>query len=257
MIENLDFNLREVIHDAAVAMSFTATSKGLDFQVSVDDQIPSGVTGDPFRLNQILLNLLGNAIKFTEKGFVRLSVQLVKEEANLVNVRFAIRDSGIGIPAEQHEKIFESFNQANIGHTRKYGGTGLGLTITRQLIELQGGKLRLESEPGKGSEFSFSLSYKLSSTELTGQSEHDIASGKGLTGLKALIVEDNLTNQFVAGQVLQRWKVDFAFADNGKIALDKLREAEFDLVLMDLQMPEMDGYEATLQIRSGKSGFRI
>jgi PAS domain S-box-containing protein len=253
-IEHLDFNIRDVIHDAVQAMSFGTAQKGLEFQVNVDPDLPEFLNGDPYRLNQILLNLIGNAIKFTEKGSVKLSVTHLMTIDHYSEILFSVTDTGIGIPDEQHEKIFESFNQAQIGHSRKYGGTGLGLTITRQLIELQGGRLSLQSKPGKGSTFSFRLRYSLSFGKQTERKQQEQISSTGLKGIRMLIVEDNITNQYVAGQILSKWGIHYSFAMNGKEAIMQLRQSRFDLILMDLQMPEMDGYEASQAIRSGASG---
>ncbi|MEY4110162.1 MAG: hypothetical protein RLZZ46_516, partial [Bacteroidota bacterium] len=254
LIEKLEFDPNRVVNDTKSAIAFSAVSKGLDFQVITDTKIPKCLMGDSLRLNQILLNLVGNAIKFTEKGFVRLTVDVVNQDSHSVELLFSIIDSGIGIPKEQHEKIFESFNQANIGHSRKYGGTGLGLTITKQLIELQGGCLMLKSEPGIGSTFSFAIKYQLVYSTSQKEPEPSFQIGSGLVGRKVLVAEDNQTNQFVMGQILQKWNVEFAFAFNGSQAVEKLLADDFDLVLMDLQMPEMDGYEACKQIRAGGAG---
>ncbi|MEP2770681.1 MAG: response regulator [Fulvivirga sp.] len=205
---------------------------------------------DPVRLNQIITNLVSNAIKFTEKGFVKIEVFLESDDEKSATISFTVKDSGIGIEKDQQAHVFDRFTQAEKATTRKYGGTGLGLAISKKLVELQGGKMQLSSEPGKGSEFSFNLTFEKgkSGALLDNTTEHEVFP-TSLAGTKVLIVEDNQINQVVATKFLKKWNMSVDIANNGQEALEKLSKTTFDLVLMDLQMPVMDGYEATEQIK--------
>jgi signal transduction histidine kinase/FixJ family two-component response regulator/HAMP domain-containing protein len=255
-IEKISFDLRQVVDVVVKTFSFKAESKNLKLITRIDEEIPNSILGDPYRLNQLLLNLLGNAVKFTERGHVKLSIALdskVKSESGKIGLIFIVEDTGIGIVPEKHELIFESFSQAQSDHSRKYGGTGLGLSITKKLVEIQGGKLEMNSIVGKGSTFKFYLTFEQGDPLILSSYE---ASEKlsDLKGLKILLVEDNAMNQFVAVQILKKLEVNIETALNGRQALGILALRRFDLVLMDLQMPEMDGYEATKLIRLGMAG---
>jgi signal transduction histidine kinase/DNA-binding response OmpR family regulator len=254
-IEKISFDLRQVVDVVVKTFSFKAESKNLELSAFVDEAIPNSILGDPYRLNQVLLNLLGNAVKFTEHGHVRLSVhfdkQLSEQQAKIV-LLFEVEDTGIGIDPQKHELIFESFSQAQSDHSRKYGGTGLGLSITKKLVELQGGKLEMESVVSRGSVFRFLLTFEQGDPLILSNYE-SAEKLSDLQGLRILLVEDNAMNQFVAVQILKKLSVSIETALNGKQALEILSLRKFDLVLMDLQMPEMDGYEATQLIRSGSA----
>lgn len=249
--EAVDFNLIRLINGIKQSLIYSAQEKGLFFKVKLDSELPEVIKGDPVRLSQILTNLLSNAIKFTEKGSVVLDITLAGTTEDTVTVDFEVRDTGIGISPEQQKVIFESFTQASSDTTRKYGGTGLGLAITKRLLELQNSHIRLESTPGKGSGFSFTLQFGKSSPysspmptveEITMQQP---ARSYGTI----LLVEDNAINRKVASRFLEKWNFQVDMAENGLIALEKVQEKNYDLVLMDLQMPEMDGYQATAAIR--------
>ena len=254
-IEKISFDLRQVVEVVVKTFSFKAESKNLELSAFVDEAIPASIQGDPYRLNQVLLNLLGNAVKFTEHGHVKLFVRLDKKlsaEQSKIVLLFEVEDTGIGIVPEKHDVIFESFSQAQSDHSRKYGGTGLGLSITKKLVEIQGGKLELESVVNQGSVFRFYLSFEPGETLISINNESNDRLSD-LKGLRILLVEDNAMNQFVAIQILKKLSVLIETAMNGRQAIEILSKRNFDVVLMDLQMPEMDGYEATKIIRSGEA----
>jgi len=275
-IEKIDFSLREVVEQVKQTLQHKANEKGIQLLTSVEEQIPDVLVGDPVRLNQVLMNLCGNAIKFTERGSVALSVIVrsgaTKQSATIHDdaggllrpaksgsrnddaaLTFVVEDTGIGIPKEKLNSIFESFTQAHSSDSRRFGGTGLGLTISKQLIELMGGRLSVESEPGSGSTFSFELNFEIGSEKNLQQrkkSETEI-DGSILNGLKILLADDNEYNRIVAIDTLKsKSKVEINAVTNGKEAIEMLRQHDYDVVLMDVQMPEMDGYEATQKIRT-------
>ncbi len=247
--ESAKFDLKELISTISETFKATAVNKKIEFVTEIGEKIPKYLVGDPARLTQILNNLLSNAFKFTDQGYVRLLVELVKERSNSVEVKFSVKDSGIGIPEDRIGTIFESFVQAGKETKRLYGGTGLGLAISKELVELQNGQIKVSSEPKKGSTFTVTLDFgTVSGNE---ESSPGIVEEKmeDLSGIRVLIAEDNIVNQKVMEGFLKRWGVDFELADNGEIALEKVRESDFDLVLMDLEMPVMGGYEASEEIR--------
>ncbi|GAB4487788.1 MAG: hypothetical protein OHK0019_03340 [Saprospiraceae bacterium] len=252
-LENTDFALGQVLDSVASTLRFRAEEKGLTFKTDFDTAIPPVLIGDPVRLQQILLNLAGNAVKFTETGSVSIAAHLLEKTNTDCQLRFDVRDTGIGMSPEQVARAFESFRQASADTTRKYGGTGLGLSISKQLVELFGGQLEVESEPGKGSVFSFSISLKISEkTAIPKENTAAPAQRAALKGLRILIAEDNEYNRVVAVETLELMLSDVKIetAENGKEALEKVKTGSFDLVLMDVNMPEMDGWEATQRIRS-------
>lgn len=222
--------------------------KNLRLVKEYDDRIPEVLLGDSVRLHQIVLNLISNAVKFTEKGKISLSTRMVHEDADKVTVRFAISDTGIGIPKENIGKIFENFQQASSTTSRIYGGTGLGLAIVKQLVENQGGTVKVKSVVDKGSTFSFELSFAKTTERV--ESEIDIKELDAyLQDVKVLVVEDIPLNQLLMKTMLDDFSFKADIASNGKIALEKLRKNTYDLILMDLHMPEMNGFEATEHIR--------
>lgn len=254
-IEYINFNIRQLFNEHIQSIDLKAEVKGIRLVHSVDSEIPSFLVGDPLRLNQVLLNLTSNAIKFTDQGTVSLSIQLVERDNDKVKLLFSVEDTGIGIRPEKLETIFDSFTQADTNITRKYGGTGLGLSITKKLIELQGGSIDVESEIGQGSTFHFTLPFRVSeSSKLTVVDEpNEERSTQGLAGRKMLLVEDNLINQFVAEQLLKSWSIEVDKAINGRVAIEILESQSYDAILMDIQMPEMDGFETTAEIRDKAS----
>ncbi|MFV8466127.1 response regulator [Flavobacterium sp. LB1P62] len=250
--EDVNFSLSKNINSVIELLSPISKEKKVKLLCEIDPEINNFLIGDPTRLSQILINLVGNALKFTEKGYVELIVSQEKESEFDTFIRFTIIDTGIGIPENKIDSIFESFNQASNETTRKFGGTGLGLTITRKLIELQGGMLTVESEVSKGSEFSFSLQYKKAQegTIEAVKIVKEQLSSNFLKNIKILLVEDNELNQLLAIKVFEKWEKEIDIADNGKIAIDKIEKNDYDIILMDIQMPEMDGNEVTKHIRT-------
>ncbi len=236
---------------AAMFQLFEAkiSEKNLEFVKEYDSNIPEVLLGDPVRLHQIILNLLSNAVKFTNQGKITVSVRLLSEDNEKASVEFSIKDTGIGIAEEKIAKIFENFQQASSGTSRLYGGTGLGLAIVKQLVEAQGGSISLKSKMGEGSIFSFVLSFrkKIAEAELITEIEEEVIEIKNV---KVLVAEDIALNQLLMRTILDDFGFECEIADNGKIALEKLKTNAYDIVLMDLQMPEMNGFEATEHIRN-------
>lgn len=262
-IEATAFHLERLIDAVFSLLAHSRQEKDISLELDIAADVPRYLIGDPLRLRQILTNLLSNAIKFTARGSVVLSVcRRTSEHSGTTDaacLQFSVRDSGIGMSQEQQQKLFQAFTQADSSTTRKYGGTGLGLTISRHLVELMGGRIWVESEEGKGSCFHFYACFSAASEE--GQSGAEIGKllqDADLRGLAVLLAEDNPINQQIARELMQAAGIVVSIADNGRIALEKLATAElnaaldagFDLVLMDLQMPEMDGYATTAAIRA-------
>ncbi len=252
-IEKINFNLREVLEHVKGMFKYLLNEKGLILQLNVNADVPAILNGDPHRLNQILVNLLGNAIKFTSSGCVDIRVSVEENTAKEIILNFAIADTGIGIEKDKIDEIFKSFAQASINTSRKYGGTGLGLSITKQLLELQGGKISVESEINKGSIFKFTIPYNYKQADSSSLFiDKDSKEYRSLLkGKKFLIVEDNEVNQKVTRHVLQQAGGTADVANHGLEAIALLeKNPDYDVIIMDLQMPQMDGYAATRYIRS-------
>ena len=247
--EKIDFNLRELIQNIKGGLQEKAKDKGIALTVLLDDELPEMVKGDSVRLTQVLVNLLSNAVKFTEKGKVTISASISNSTSNDTIINFAVQDTGIGIASDKLAFVFESFTQASADTTRKYGGTGLGLAISKRLLELQNSTIYLESELGRGSCFHFELSFKKSTTKKSNSQTGSKPEKKSLKGTYILLAEDNRINVALAKQFLKQWDIECDVAENGKIALEMVQLRPYDLILMDLQMPEMDGYTATVEIR--------
>jgi len=254
VIEHIDFSIREVLHSASDMLMLKAEEKSIDLRVTIDDAIPRRLTGDPTRLNQILINLAGNAVKFTEKGYVEISASLAKSEGNKLWIRFDVKDTGIGIAKENLNSIFDSFTQAGAETTRKFGGTGLGLTICRQLAALMGGEITVTSEIGVGTTFTTIIPFAEAAVQEEEKKNNvlDEQSMKRLNSLKVLLVEDNDFNRMVAEDTLKDLLpgIRLNVAQNGQEAVDCIRTEMYDIVLMDIQMPVMDGLTATQVIRN-------
>jgi CheY-like chemotaxis protein len=250
-LEKIPFDLPTVLDDSLKTHSAVATQKGVSLRSELDPSVPQRVEGDPLRLRQILVNLLSNAVKFTADGSVVLRARACAACDGNVGVEISITDTGVGIPADKQDQIFDVFTQADASTSRKYGGTGLGLTITRSLIEMQGGTITVQSEPGHGSTFTVRLAYApapreerlLPVIQQAGTRQHKHAA-------RILVVEDNVVNQKLLTKLLTKNGYYVAIAVNGEEALGALNRDNFDLVLMDVQMPVMDGLEATRMMRN-------
>jgi len=254
-LEYRPFNLSESVNLIIKTLEFKATEKNLALTATIEPAIPKYLIGDSLRIRQIIINLINNALKFTDKGGVTISLKLIAGDSKKVTLQCAVKDTGIGIKPESIHTIFEKFMQADSSTTRKYGGTGLGLSISKQLIEMMNGKIWVESEYGRGSCFIFNLELGIPNLEEIKQIEEEENVTKKLSDitfnrkLKILIAEDNTTNQKYIRSLLQIHKLEPIIVNNGKEAVDSVSEQPFDCVLMDLHMPEMDGIDATLAIR--------
>lgn len=253
--ENKPFEIREIIKNLVRLLEFRTQEKNIAVSIALDEAIPFRIVGDAIRLKQILLNLVENAIKFTHKGSVKITVKIIEESDSALILNFMVEDTGIGIPESKLDLIFENFAQVNARTTRKYGGTGLGLPISKQLIEQQGGNIYVSSKLNIGSVFSFNLPFKKVSTQ-TSHSDTNPLDFKNqipiadLNGLRVLVVDDTKINQQVASLTLQKWNTLVFIANSAKEAYDLLHKGIVDIVLMDVSMPEIDGYEATKHIRA-------
>lgn len=249
-LETITTDLAEIITNTGSALGFQASQKGIDLILDIDEMLAGNkVITDPTRISQIINNLAGNAIKFTEKGSVTIALKTLGTDSENIQVRFAVKDTGIGISREQQEKIFEPFTQASASTTRKFGGTGLGLAIVKQLLIMFSSSIQLESIPGEGSTFYFDISFRLDNEQEAPktaemQAEHD------LSGIRILVAEDNAMNRLLLTKIFSKWNNTPVFATNGQEAVDKLMQDNFDVVLMDVHMPVMNGYEATQAIRA-------
>ncbi|HMG14517.1 MAG TPA: two-component regulator propeller domain-containing protein, partial [Saprospiraceae bacterium] len=260
-LEYIDFSIRDVLEQVKQTLNHKAEEKGLHLITEIDETIPDILVGDPVRLYQVLMNLAGNAVKFTERGSISIDVRCLVSDvykAGIISLIFCIIDTGIGIPQDKLQTVFESFKQAHSSDSRKYGGTGLGLSISKQLVELMGGQITIESEEEAGTTFSFTIDFKEGSLErLQQRSSAEELDGSILNGLRILLVDDNEYNRIVAKDTLEsKAKVEIEEAHNGKEAVDALCKEDYDIVLMDVQMPVMDGYEATKEIRNPLSKVR-
>ena len=250
-IEKTDFSLNEVLRKVYDANEYRAEDKGIKFRCINDNTIFEFLKGDPVHLQQILMNLVSNAIKFTQKGFVKLQCKLTGNVNGRQSIFFLVEDTGIGISSENQKKIFDSFQQEDESITRTYGGTGLGLAISKQLVEHMGGVLYVDSIKNSGSKFYFTLDFEKGLQPKAGiEHKHSTEIKNALSGINVLLVEDNKFNQFVAQALLEKWSATTDVSEDGQQALDKLRTKSFDIILMDIQMPVMDGITAATIIRN-------
>ena len=249
-IEKIGFNLTKILNQVIKSSCYKAEEKGVLLESNIDGKIADILIGDPVRLQQIVINLLNNALKFTSKGFVKLNCTLISTKNNLNTIKFEIDDTGIGIEKNKLDTIFESFSQEDDSTTREFGGTGLGLSISKHLVELFNGQLLVKSEKNKGTSFYFTLDLPIGNEDDLPEDLTVVNEPESLENKRVLLVEDNEINQFLATTILKQWKMNIDIADNGKIALDRLKEQNYDVILMDVQMPIMGGLEATELIRN-------
>ncbi len=272
-LESVPFSLMDVIDDTLKPLAVRARQKGLDLISNVAPDVPLGLVGDPVRVKQVLTNLLGNAVKFTERGHVLLAVREDARRDGCTMLRFLVTDTGVGVPADKHATIFEPFRQADGSTTRRFGGTGLGLAISTTLVNMMGGRIWVESEPGVGSTFQFTASFETTASRAdnarsappaknlsaivpapiappVADARPAIAPDRGIRRVKVLLAEDNIVNQRVAVGLLTKRGHDVTVTNNGVEALAALKREQFDLILMDVQMPELGGFEATAAIRA-------
>lgn len=253
VFENIKFSLADLMQNMCGGQKLKAEEKGLDFILEMDDSLKNKIVfGDPTRLSQIIFNLISNAIKFTHVGTVWVRMNQLEDHHNTVTVDFSVKDTGIGIEKENLDAIFEPFTQESITTTRQYGGTGLGLAIVKRLLELQGLQMSVLSQSGKGSEFSFNMEFPVSTEIATVQAEKQpfvIGSTDNLSNIRVLIAEDNLVNVMLMKKLFSKWGITPTIAENGERAIEMVQYGNFDIILMDLQMPVLNGFDAAIEIR--------
>lgn len=250
-------NIKEFIQQISTQFASQVKAKGLEFKTDIDDRLNAEFITDETRLNQVLSNLLSNAIKFTHEGKITLAVRKLFASSTKATIQFIVMDTGIGIPRNKHREIFETFTQADVNTTRKYGGTGLGLAITKKIVNKFNSDLLLESEEGKGSAFHFTVELKINESRPRYIHEENVSQLNQLPGIRVLIAEDNPVNLAIAKRFLTKWGIQVSEAVNGKEAVEKFRREEFDLLLIDLEMPEMDGATALREIRKFNNNIPV
>lgn len=261
-LENIPFDLRKTMKNIKDLLTPKAKEKDLKFELKIDEKIPKFILGDKVRINQIIMNLTGNAVKFTQKGFVKIDIQMLEETDKSIKINFSVKDSGIGIHADKLSSIFERFEQAGKDITRKFGGTGLGLNISKNLVELHNSNLQLKSVYGEGTEFYFTIKFNkfidkndlksANNSKAGADNENIIQKISNMKTINLLVCEDNLVNIKLIKAIFKNKNINIEIAQNGKIAIDMLKKKtyNFDIILMDIQMPEMNGFETTKYIRN-------
>lgn len=248
-IENICFNLKELLFNIQTSLKELATANKNYFNLEIDEEIPDNLIGDPTKISQIILNLINNALKFTQNGNVNVIAKLFSLQDETATIYFEIVDTGIGIPEDKLQTVFESFSQGSIEVNRKYGGTGLGLTIVKKLIELLGGEIKLKSEVGKGSTFTFKLDFSINREPLEVVEEKKTYNDTQLKHKSILLIEDNKINQMITRKMLENKAICCEIIDNGEDAVELLKVKRFDMILMDVHLPGINGTTATKQIR--------
>ncbi|MFQ3248614.1 MAG: signal transduction histidine kinase/CheY-like chemotaxis protein [Glaciecola sp.] len=256
LIEEVAINIPEIVTASSSFFQAQVQKKGIALTYSIDDKLENSLIGDPTRITQVITNLLDNAVKFTEKGKVNISVDVTKQSESEQSLEFCISDSGVGIPKESLDNIFSAFTQADDSTSRRFGGTGLGLQIAKNLIEQMGGEIWVESTEGEGSKFFFTLSLAMSS-KLPSENSKAVDTSKPQYSGRVLVVEDNYINQVVAQEILLSFGLEVDLADDGQKCIDALKNTEYDLILMDLHMPNVDGFEACSIIRKTKPDLPV
>jgi CheY-like chemotaxis protein/two-component sensor histidine kinase len=244
-----EFNIKTALGEMHRVFKNQLDSKNLQFRMDIDPALDRYFNSDVTRLKQVLTNLIGNASKFTDKGGVTVTARQVSSNSELAEVYFGVEDTGIGMTTAEQNSIFEAFNQAESSTTRRYGGTGLGLTISKKIVEKMGGQLEFRSEKGIGSCFSFTIKMPIVQNHKNYVNENKVSALQSLKGAKVLIAEDSHVNMTITRKFLQRWDVEIDEAENGLIALEKFRNNKYDVLLIDLDMPVMDGFQALAEIR--------
>lgn len=251
ILNEVVFEPKEICQNIFDTFMHSAEEKKLNLKLQIDDQVPNFLIGDPLKLSQVLVNLIGNAMKFTEAGFVKLKVTSKELKEGWSELTFEVSDSGIGIPPQRLDQIFNAFEQASRTTSTKYGGTGLGLSITRQLIQLQNGRIEVESSPGQGTTFFFHIPYQISEDERNTSSEGTSESnGTFIENLKVLLAEDMEMNQYLMQELFKLWGGNLTIVENGVEVLEALKHETYDVLLLDMQMPVMDGLETIKAIRA-------
>jgi signal transduction histidine kinase len=248
-LESINFSIKELCQSLNELFIVQLKDKNLSFDFSITDSVPEFLFGDPLRIKQILLNLISNAIKFTSSGGIKLNISQPDSSPEAA-LKFEVQDSGIGIPEDKQKTLFEAFTQVDSSTTRKYGGTGLGLQISKRLVEIMKGSIHVESQPGVGSIFSFTLQLKPGTQNQYIQTDEPQFDAKENDSIKILVAEDNRTNQLVVSAMLKRLGYQFDICDDGQQAFEAINTKHYDLILMDCQMPILDGFAATKKIRA-------
>lgn len=251
-LERITFDFKQLISNIKKANQVKAEEKGNKIRLMIDDDVPDVVIGDSLRLGQIISNLVSNAVKFTRNGSITVELSCLNKVGNNVTMEVSVTDTGIGIALDKQAMIFDKFTQENSATTRQFGGTGLGLVITKKLLELHGSEIQLISESGKGAKFFFTISLEIGSefNNKVSEGSNELLNENTLKGVKVLLVEDYPINIKVATKFLERWKIEIEIAENGLIATEKFERGRYDVILMDIQMPVMDGYTAAEKIRA-------